>query len=111
LVTLPRASETRRAIFEDRRDAGRRMEVSWHPEEGIVILSFWQEAFCRATFRLPIDDAPALIHELVDALGEVAQGQTPPVAAAERDSVLDRLRRRLRSEVAEIISITDHGRH
>ena len=40
------------------------MEVSWHPEERIVIVSVWSATTCRASFRLPIADAAGVIEML-----------------------------------------------
>ncbi len=54
------------------------MEVSWHADEGLVIVSLWHGSICRATFRLPVDQAPALIQTLADALGNAVPSTPPP---------------------------------
>jgi hypothetical protein len=46
------------------------MKVAWHPEAGVVVLSLWTADNCTATFRLPIDRAPDLVHLLVDAVAD-----------------------------------------
>jgi len=40
------------------------MELSWHPEERIVILSLWNGTVCRASFRLPVGEVPGVIEML-----------------------------------------------
>jgi hypothetical protein len=74
----------RKTWFNDARTPVRRMGVSQHPEEGVVVVSLWQGDVCTGTFRLPMADAPRLISELADALGAALPGPsssapTPPV--------------------------------
>ncbi|MEP7054306.1 MAG: hypothetical protein ABI912_03575 [Actinomycetota bacterium] len=59
--------------FIDDRGDGRRMQVTWHPEHAIVVLSLWHRDVCTSTFRLPIADAPRLITLFAASLGEAAQ--------------------------------------
>jgi hypothetical protein len=70
--------------FVDARGNGRTLRISRHPEAGLLILSLWMGEVCRASFRLPADDAPRLLAQLVDAAemlvepasdGEPATGQ------------------------------------
>ena len=58
-----------RSYDQDARTPIRRMGVSAHPDQGVIVLSLWQGRHCTATFQLPVEDAPALIAELADALG------------------------------------------
>jgi hypothetical protein len=58
----------RREWFEDERASERRMQVSWHPEQDLVVLSLWSGAVCTATFRLPIKDGPRLIELLASGM-------------------------------------------
>ncbi|HXP32860.1 MAG TPA: hypothetical protein VN820_02540 [Acidimicrobiales bacterium] len=67
VVVLPDPDGVRRQWFTDARDNGRRMEVSWHPHEALVIVSLWHGSICRATFRLPVEQAPALIETMTHA--------------------------------------------
>jgi hypothetical protein len=60
-----------REWFVDARDEGRRMEVSWHPSENLVIISLWHGNLCRSTFRMPIGEAPTLVEMLVSSLKDV----------------------------------------
>jgi len=65
-----------RQWFVDARDDGRRMDVSWHADEHLVIISLWHGSICRATFRMPVEDAPALLQALGNALGDALQMKT-----------------------------------
>ncbi|HEX6516375.1 MAG TPA: hypothetical protein VF049_12440 [Nocardioidaceae bacterium] len=63
---LPAAGEA----FLDARGGQRALRVSWHPEEGVVVLSVWRETVCVATFRLPVEDVPGMIDVLRAGLAE-----------------------------------------
>ena len=77
VVPLPRPQHLRREWFDDARDEGRRMEVSWHHDKGLIVISFWAGHICRATFRMPASNAPDLVHILVDAMVEGLPTVTP----------------------------------
>jgi hypothetical protein len=62
----------RRDWYADERGDGRRMQVTWHPERGMVVLSLWHRTDCTGTFQLPIDNAGRLIALLATSLGEAA---------------------------------------
>ncbi len=106
-VLARRTHPVRRQWFNDARDNGRRMEVSWHADEGIVIVSLWHGSMCRATFRLPVEQAPALIQTLADALGEAAQVAPAPGRRGRPTALLDMGRERLRRHVAEVVALED----
>jgi hypothetical protein len=74
----------RRDWYVDERDDGRRMQATWHPERGIVVLSLWHRNECTATFQLPIDEADGLIALLGNALGEAARTRSAPRDRAGR---------------------------
>ena len=57
-----------RVWFYDTRTAARRMAVSSHPENGIIVVSFWQGDTCTATFRLQLTDAARLISALAEGM-------------------------------------------
>jgi hypothetical protein len=61
-----------RAWFTDPRSPSRRLGVSTHGRERVVVFSLWTGDRCTSTFQLPIADAPqlvgALTQGLVDAL-------------------------------------------
>ncbi len=83
------------------------MEVSWHSDEGIVIVSLWHGSICRATFRLPVDQAPALIQTLADALGDAAHGAPRSGRRSRPSALVEMGRDRLRRHVAEIVALED----
>ena len=80
------------AWFTDPRTCARRMKVAWHPEAGVVVLSLWTADQCTASFRLPIDRAPELMHLLIDVVAD----QRPLPQPAPFTSLRDRLRNILR---------------
>jgi hypothetical protein len=46
------------------------MRLSWHHEDGLVVLSLWRGGLCTGTFRLEIDEVPALIDVLKRGLDQ-----------------------------------------
>ena len=52
------------SIFLDARGGDRALRVSWHQDAGMVVLSLWRENVCSGSFRLAIDEVPALIDML-----------------------------------------------
>jgi len=108
----PRSDRVRRRWFADARDGARRMELSWHPDERLVIASLWHGDVCRATFRLPVEEAGTVIGVLADALGDEARrrvDELPTATAVPARRFLARLRGRLRGNLAEIVTLTRHG--
>lgn len=57
---LPRAG----SVFIDARGGDRALRVSWHDESGLVVLSLWRDNVCAGSFRLAVDEVPALIEML-----------------------------------------------
>ena len=57
---LPQAG----SIFLDVRGGDRALRVSWHHDAGMFVLSLWRENVCSGSFRLAIDEVPALIDML-----------------------------------------------
>jgi len=63
------------SIFLDARGDDRALRVSWHHENGLVVLSLWRENVCAGSFRMAIDDVPDMIATLragLDRAYEVA---------------------------------------
>lgn len=58
-------------VFDDGRDGGRAMRLSWHHEAGLVVVSIWREGSCVASFQLQEDDVPRLIAALAGGLAEM----------------------------------------
>jgi hypothetical protein len=78
---LPRAG----SIFIDARGGDRALRVSWHHESGLVVLSLWRDNVCAGSFRLTVDEVPALIEMLRAGLD-----QTYATALAEHAHRLTR---------------------
>jgi len=57
----PRPRAIAGAVLGDARGDGRALRVTWHAEEGVVVLSVWKDNLCTATVRLLPDQvlAPA----------------------------------------------------
>jgi hypothetical protein len=51
-------------VFIDARGGDRALRVSWHHESGLVVLSLWRDNVCAGSFRLAVDEVPALIEML-----------------------------------------------
>ena len=51
-------------VFFDTRRSARAMRVSWHTDDGSVVLSIWDGAGCTGTIRLLAADVPELIRSL-----------------------------------------------
>jgi hypothetical protein len=66
-----------RVWFTDPRTPSRRLAVSNHPEAGIVVLSLWHDDRCTGSFRLPQDDAPALVTALTEGMTPSSPSSTP----------------------------------
>ena len=66
VVPLPSQGD----VFLDARGTDRGMRVSWHHEQGIVVVSLWRAATCVGTLQLPHDEVPRLIAALANGLAE-----------------------------------------
>lgn len=92
------------------------MEVTWHREDGVAVLSLWQDQTCRSTFRLPVEDAPALITLLSSALGDAVvasrREERPDRVIADRQHgcLLASIRRVVRPARAEIVPLLPRRR-
>ena len=65
LVPFPRTG-----VVPDARGGGRALRVSWHHDEGLVVLSVWRGPTCVATTRVAAEDVPDLVEVLVSGLGQ-----------------------------------------
>jgi hypothetical protein len=77
---LPAAGE----IFLDARGGDRALRVSWHHESDLVVLSLWRDNLCAGSFRLGVDEVPALIALLragLDTAYDVALHRRRPAPA------------------------------
>lgn len=60
---------SRGEIFLDARGGSRALlRLSWHDDQGLVVLSLWREDCCAGTFRLPVGAVPQLVEALVSGL-------------------------------------------
>lgn len=71
------------SIFLDARGADRALRVTWHHESGLVVLSLWRENVCSGTFRLAIDEVPALIDMLRSGLVRSYESARDRISAVE----------------------------
>jgi hypothetical protein len=51
-------------VVRDVRGAGRALRVSWHHEDGLVVLSLWDGPRCTGTCRVAGHDVPTLVEAL-----------------------------------------------
>lgn len=56
------------AMFDDVRDGGRNLRVTWHPIGEIFVISIWRDGVCAATSRLDRAAAATLIATLAGHL-------------------------------------------
>jgi hypothetical protein len=59
-------------VHFDKRDAGRALRVSAHPDTGTVTVSIWRGDFCVGTHQLDAADVPELIEVLARSLVSAA---------------------------------------
>jgi hypothetical protein len=64
------------------RGAGRALRVSWHGEDGLVVLSLWDGPRCTGTVRIAATDAPVLIEALQLGLRPPVLPPAPPAPVA-----------------------------
>lgn len=69
-------------VFLDARGDERALKVTWHHDEGIVVLSLWRGASCVGTLQLAADEVPAAIAALSEGLAEGYAVKGPGVAAS-----------------------------
>lgn len=67
------------SVFLDARGGDRALRVSWHHDEGLVVLSLWRQNVCAGSFRLAADEVPALIDLL-----RAGPATTPALPAQRR---------------------------
>lgn len=70
-------------VVRDARGQGRALRVSWHGEDGLVVLSLWDGARCTGTVRVAAADVPALVEALQLGLPPT-DGPTVPVSPEDR---------------------------
>ena len=72
------------AVVQDVRGGGRALRVSWHREDGLVVLSLWHGPRCTATVRVAATDVPTLVEALQVGLRPPLLGPPPePIGPPE----------------------------
>lgn len=89
-----------REWFYDVRTPLRRMAISTHETEALVVISLWQGDVCTATFRLPLADAARVVSLLTNGMARAIPA--PPDFASHQSeggqtSVWARVRRVFRA--------------
>lgn len=76
---LPRTG----SVFVDARGGDRALRATWHHESGLVVLSLWRDNVCAGSFRLAVDEVPALIEMLCTGLAHTHPAATMPATAPD----------------------------
>lgn len=71
------------SMFFDTRGGGRALRVSWHQEADVVVLSLWRDNLCTGSFRLTVEEVPALIEVLRAGLDRAYDDATQRVAQVD----------------------------
>ncbi|MGH3497973.1 MAG: hypothetical protein ACRDP1_10975 [Nocardioidaceae bacterium] len=61
---------SRGEVFFDARGQGRALRMSWHHDDGVVVLSLWRDGLCAGSFRLRAEEVSEFVDNLVSGLGE-----------------------------------------
>lgn len=99
----------------DRRDGGRRLQVTWHAAQRVVVFSQWRDEVCVATTPVELSEVPRIIGLLVNALAGGSSEPRSPTGRPTPRSVLQDLGSVLRSwaqpHLASVIDIAPRSRH
>lgn len=68
------------AALPDARGGHRALQVTWHDDDGVVVVSSWRHGRCVASVRLTADEAAALIGTLAHGLARRAEPGDGPRA-------------------------------
>ncbi|NCT91421.1 hypothetical protein GXB85_10715 [Cellulomonas sp. APG4] len=80
VVALPAAGAATAASLPDARGGHRALQVTWHDDDGVVVVSSWRHGRCVASVRLTADEAAALIGTLAHGLARRAEPVVRPGA-------------------------------
>ena len=81
LVPFPRTG-----VVPDARGGGRALRVSWHHDQGLVVLSVWRGPTCVASTRVAAQDVPDLVEVLVSGLGHGYAATTSTATSLDDDA-------------------------
>jgi hypothetical protein len=76
----------------DRRDTGRHLRVSWHPNRQLVVFSHWRDGVCVATTPVELTEIPTVIAVLVNALADAARRPTARALTPGARSIVQDIR-------------------
>lgn len=105
---------TAKLSVPDRRNDERRLQVTWHARQRVVVFSHWREGVCVATTPVDLSDLPRVVGVLVNALAEASTDPKSPEPS--QTSLYRTIRRIVRSwihpHMASIVELTHRpGRH
>ena len=69
MTTAPLRLSPVSEVFLDARGDERALKVTWHHDEGVVVLSLWRGDRCAGTLQLRAEEVPAAIAALAEGLG------------------------------------------
>ena len=85
VVPIPRLG----GVVQDARGGGRALRVSWHGDDGLVVLSLWDGPRCTGTVRVAASDVPTVVEALQIGLRPPLPEAVEPVARSRRPAGLD----------------------
>jgi hypothetical protein len=71
-------------VVRDVRGRGRALRVSWHREDGLVVLSLWDGPRCTGTVRVAAGEVPVLVEALQAGLQRPVVGSQDAGAARDQ---------------------------
>jgi hypothetical protein len=96
----------KRLNIPDARGTGAYLRVTRHPDERKVVLSHWRDDVCVASTPVELNELPALIGVLADALGDAAaEPDRDLVGSSTTPSRRSKLRNRLRPALAKVVDL------
>lgn len=102
---------SRRLVLPDVRGADRYLRATWHKETSTIVFSHWHEDVCVSSTPVSLEEATKLIAMMVGAWQEAALRPAETAATARPPGgLLDRLQRRLRPQLAEVVKLADRLR-
>lgn len=89
-----------RLVVQDARGQGGSFHITRHPEQQKVVISQWRDGACVATTPVDLNEVPAIIAALADALGDaLALPRPEPI----RLGFWSQLQQRLRPAMAKVV--------
>ena len=79
-------------VVRDVRGAGRALRVSWHHEDGLVVLSLWDGPRCTGTVRVAATDVPTLVEALQIGLRPAADAAPAPAEETTAEETTEPVR-------------------